>query len=160
MLKTYGMVVAAFSVVDQANRVRFFKETFLVANVSLEVVFGMFFFILSSADIHFLSRELRWRTYTTDEAFLTTRCIKLVRKKEFVAASLDLEHGTFVIYVASFSSTPHNARLQISSLITKKISTKIPTKYSDFIDIFSLYLASELVEHTRISKHTIKLVNG
>ena len=31
---THGIVVAAFSVVDKANRVRFSEETFLVANVS------------------------------------------------------------------------------------------------------------------------------
>ena len=62
-----GMVVAAFSVVDKANRVKFFEETFLVANVSPEVVFGMPFFTLSGADVDFSGRELRWRTYTTQE---------------------------------------------------------------------------------------------
>ena len=41
MLYIYGMVIAAFSMTDKANRVRFFEEIFLVANVSLEVVFGM-----------------------------------------------------------------------------------------------------------------------
>ena len=53
------MVVAAFLVVDKANRVRFFEETFLVANVSPEVVFEMPFLTLSSADIDFLGWELR-----------------------------------------------------------------------------------------------------
>ena len=38
-LDTHGMVVAAFSVEDKANRVKFFEETFLLANVSPEVVF-------------------------------------------------------------------------------------------------------------------------
>ena len=38
MLETYEMVVAAFLVENKANRVRFFEETFLVANVSPEVV--------------------------------------------------------------------------------------------------------------------------
>ena len=42
MLDTHGMVVAAFLVVDKANRVRFFEETFLVANVSPEVVLRTF----------------------------------------------------------------------------------------------------------------------
>ena len=57
-LEIYGMVVAIFSVTDQANRVRFFKETFLVANVSPDVVFGMLFLILSGADVNFPKREL------------------------------------------------------------------------------------------------------
>ena len=59
MLETHGIVVTAFAMVDKANRVRFFEETFLVANVSLEVVLGMLFLTLSSADIDFSGRELR-----------------------------------------------------------------------------------------------------
>ena len=45
------MMIAAFSVTNKANRVRFFEKIFLVANVSLEVVFGMFFLTLSGADV-------------------------------------------------------------------------------------------------------------
>ena len=67
MLDTYGMVIEAFSVEDKANRVRFFEETFLVANVSPEVVLGMPFLTLSGADVDFSGRELRWRTYTNKE---------------------------------------------------------------------------------------------
>ena len=58
-LDTHGMVVAAFSMVDKANRIRFFEETFLVANVNREVVLGMLFFTLSGADIDFSGWELR-----------------------------------------------------------------------------------------------------
>ena len=54
MLYVYGMVVTNFSVTDKVNRVRFFEETFLVANVSPEIVFGMPFLTLSDADIDFL----------------------------------------------------------------------------------------------------------
>ena len=56
--ETYEMVVAAFSMTDQANRVRFFEETFLIANVSLDVVLEMPFLILSNADVDFPKREL------------------------------------------------------------------------------------------------------
>ena len=59
MLDTFGMVVIAFSVTDKANQVRFFEETFLVANVSPEVVFGISFLTLNSANVDFLGRE-RW----------------------------------------------------------------------------------------------------
>ena len=103
-LDTYGMVVAAFSVKDKANRVRFFKETFLVANISPEVVFGMFFFTLSGADVNFLRRELWWRTYTTKEAFLTSRRVELVGKKVFAAAALDLGYETYIVHVGSINS--------------------------------------------------------
>ena len=58
ILNTFEMVVTAFSVADKANRVRFFEETFLVANISLEVVFGIPFLTLNGANVDFLGREL------------------------------------------------------------------------------------------------------
>ena len=170
MLDTRKMVVAAFSVVDKANRVRFFEETFLVANVSPEVVLGMPFLTLSGADVDFSGRELRWRTYTTEEVLPTTRRVELVGKKEFAAAALDPESETFVVYVASLSSdaSPSSSPLdvypsrlpQISGLIAKKAPTKVPAEYSDFADVFSPDLVSKLPEHIGINDHTIELVEG
>ena len=58
MLDTYGIVVTAFLVVDKANWVRLFEKTFLVVNVSLEIVLGMFFLIFSNANIQLLEKEL------------------------------------------------------------------------------------------------------
>ena len=98
------MVVAAVLVEDKADRVRFFEETFLVANVSPEVVFGMFFRTLSGIDVDFLERELWWRTYSTEKALPTTRRVELVGKKEFVAVALDLKHETYVVHVGSVRS--------------------------------------------------------
>ena len=164
-LDTHGMVVIAFSVEDRANRVRFFEETFLVANVSLEVVLEMPFLTLSGADVDFSGRELRWRTYTTEEVLPTTRRVELVGKKEFAAAALDPEHETYVVHVASLSSTPsfdvHPSRkAQISGLIAEEAPTKVPVEYSDFADVFSLDLASKLSEHIRINHHAIELLDG
>ena len=166
-LDTHGMVVASFSVVDKANRVRFFEETFLVANVSPEVVLGMPFLILSGADVNFSGRELWWRTYTTKEAFPTTRRVELVGKKEFAAAALDPEYKTYVVHVASLSSTPlpsrnvhPSRRPQISGLIAEEAPTKVPAEYLDFADVFSSDLASELPEHTGINDYAIELVKG
>ena len=51
------MVVAAFLRIDQANKVRFFEKTFLVVNISSDVVLGMPFFTLNGADVDFLKRE-------------------------------------------------------------------------------------------------------
>ena len=51
ILDTQRVVVAAFLVTNKTNQVRFFEKTFLVANVSPKVVLGMFFLILSNADI-------------------------------------------------------------------------------------------------------------
>ena len=59
MLNTYKIVVILFSMTDQANQIKFFETTFLVANVSSETVFEMFFLILSNVDVNFLGRKLR-----------------------------------------------------------------------------------------------------
>lgn len=58
-LDTSGMIVSAFPLIDKANWVRLFEETFLMANISLEVVFKMLFPTLSGIDIDFSGRELR-----------------------------------------------------------------------------------------------------
>ena len=91
-------------------------------------------------------------------------------KKEFAAAVLDSEHETYVVHVGSVSSDalPSSSPLdvypsrrpQISNLIAKKASTKIPAKYSDFADVFSPDLASKLPEHTGINNYAIELVEG
>ena len=57
-LKTYRIVVAAFSVTDQPNRIRFFEQTFLIANVSPDVVHGMPFLTLSGTDVDFPKKKL------------------------------------------------------------------------------------------------------
>ena len=56
--ETFKIVVTAFLVTDQANRIGFFEEIFFVINISLDVVLGMLFFTLSNANIDFLKREL------------------------------------------------------------------------------------------------------
>ena len=149
---------------NKGNRVRFFEETFLVANISLEVIFGMSFLTLSSTDIHFLDQELRGRIYTIEEALSSTGCIKLVGMKEFAIATLNPKYEIFVVHVASYSSTPLNVypsrKSQISGLIAKKTSTRIPNKYVDFTNVFSLDLAFELFEQIGINDHAIELVDS
>ena len=100
------------------------------------------------------------------------RRIKLLDMKEFADTTLDPEHETYIVHIASLSSTPvmslrstpldlHPFRKpQISSLIAEEASTKVPAKYSNFADVFSPDLAFELPKHTGINNHIIELVNG
>lgn len=87
-------------------------------------------------------------------------------KKEFAVIVLDSEHETFIVHVASFSFISFDAgvylsrRFQIASLIAKKTLTKVPIKYADFANVFSLDLIFKLPKHTMINNHAIKLVNG
>ncbi len=57
-LETYGMVVSTFSVSDKDGRKRFFEESFLLADISPDVVLEMPFLIMSNADVDFQARDL------------------------------------------------------------------------------------------------------
>ena len=50
-LQTFGMVLANFQVEDKLRKTRLFQETFLLADISMEVVLGMPFLTLSNANV-------------------------------------------------------------------------------------------------------------
>ncbi len=50
-------------------------------------------------------------------------------------------------------------RAQIAYLKADEASSKVFSKYADFVDIFSLKLAVELPKHTRINNYAIELVD-
>ena len=158
------MVVAVITVVNKANQLRFFGETFLVANISPEIVLGMLFLILSNGDVDFLGQKLWWRMYTTEKALPTTKHVKLVGKEEFVAAVLKPEYKTYIVHVLFFTSTLldiyYSQISQISSSIAKNAFMKVLDKYTNFADVFSPNLVSKLPKHTGINDYAIKLVNG
>ena len=56
------MVIATFQFVDKLACSRFFKETFLPVDISIEVVLGMPFLTFSNADVQFTEKEFTWRT--------------------------------------------------------------------------------------------------
>ena len=56
-LNIYGMVIAIFHVVNKLGCFHFFQETFLLANISMEVVLGMPFLILTNANIQLAEKE-------------------------------------------------------------------------------------------------------
>ena len=87
--------------------------------------------------------------------------------KEFAAAVLDPEYATYLVHVGSVnfvvlrSSSPLNdhpsCRPQEAGLIAKETPTKVPHKYANFADVFSLDLASKFPKHTKINDHVINL---
>ena len=101
---TFGMVIASFQIEDKLGRARFFQESFLLANTSIEVVLGMLFLTFSNADIKFAEKKLIWRTYTTVKALPTTKRVESINKKEFAKAVLDEESETFVIHIAALEA--------------------------------------------------------
>ena len=161
ILQTFGMVLASFQVEDKLGRVRFFQETILLADISVELVLGMPFLTPKNADVQFVKKKLTWRSYTNAKALPTTKRIELINKKEFTKTALDGKSETFVVHVTSFNVTlgiHWDKAAQIALLLTKKV--KIPDKYSDFVDVFSEERALVLPERTKFNEHTIDLEDG
>ena len=160
-LQTFGMVLANFRMEDKLGRTRFFQETFLLADISAEVVLGMPFLTLSNADVQFVKKELTWRSYTTAKALQTTKRVELINKKEFAKAALDEKSETFVVHVTALNLTPRihlDRATQIASLLVKEV--RIPDKYSDFADVFSEEKALMLPERIELNEHVIDLEDG
>lgn len=58
IFETFEMVLASFQVKDKLKRVWFFQKSFLLADISVEVILGIFFLIFSNIDIQFVEKEL------------------------------------------------------------------------------------------------------
>ena len=99
-LETFGMMIADFQVEDKSRRPRFFQETFLVADTKFEMILRMPFLKISNTDVAFGEGTPTWKSYTTSEALLTTKQVRLVYPKEFVIAALDADSKTFIVHVA------------------------------------------------------------
>ena len=104
-LETYGMVIAGFQVQDKFGKARFFQETFLVADTSVEVVLGMPFLALSKVEVDFAESELTWKAYTIAEALSTTKRVQIIGLKEIAKVALDPDQKAFVVHVATLSSS-------------------------------------------------------
>ena len=171
-VETFGMVIADFQIEDKGGRPRFFQETFLVTNTKFEVVLEMFFLKISNADIVFDKKTLTWKSYTTNKALPTTKRVQIVNPKEFVIAALDADSETFIVHVAirereeMVVDSSRKAQIkaqsgaQVEALLFDKAPPKVPTKYSNYSNVFSAENAAELPENTGINKHAIKLEKG
>lgn len=60
-LKTYEMIIAEFSIYDKLGRTRFFKEIFLLADTSMEMVLKISFLFFNNANLQFGAKKFIWR---------------------------------------------------------------------------------------------------
>ena len=93
------------------------------------------------------------------KALPTTRKVEIIREKKFAATALDANNKTFVINIGDLAELMimliySFCKAQVALLT----STKIPTTYSNFSNIFSSDSAMELPEYTRINNHLINLL--
>lgn len=104
-MKTYKKVIFTFFILNKDNKIRFFKESFLSANIRLNIVFEIFFLITKLViEILFLKTLC-----------LTSKKVKLIEIKEFVAIILNSDYETLVIYIAAFNIS-YNLIVKIFSL--------------------------------------------
>ena len=163
-LKIYGKIIAEFWIQDEFGKIRFFQETFLLSDTSIDVVLGMSFLSLSNTDIQFDTWNLTWRIYSTIEALPTTRQVELIDKHEFARAALNENFEIFVVHGAAQEALElaiHPSRAPLLAVLQKnKALTKIPLEYVDYVDVFFLDLVMELSKNTGINEYTIKLIEG
>ena len=110
------------------------------------------FFTLSNVNIQFAKKKITWRSYTVAKALPTTKRVEIINKKKFAKAALNKHVEVFVMYMTFLSMMAiHLAReTQIVLQVTEEV--KIPTKYSDFSDIFLEEKASILLEATDLNQ--------
>lgn len=94
-------------------------------------------------------------------ALPTTRQVKIINKKKFAKTILDKNIKVFVVYVAlpiSKILIYPTWEAQIALLVIKEVA--IPTKYSNYADIFLKKLAVEFPEYFDINEYLINLELG
>ena len=99
-LKTYDMTIVGFQIQDGFGQIRFFDETFLPADTSMNVVLEMPLLSLSNADVLFDTGNLTWRIYSIARALPIARRVQLIDKNEFARAALVKNSETFVEHIA------------------------------------------------------------
>ena len=148
---------------NKKGRSWFFKETFLLTNISINIALGMSFLILSNVEIEFVDCHINWKTYTVVEILLMIRWLELIQKKEFVARTFDPKHKGFIVDIASMSQDMHIHpfwRTQIALLKADKTVISILPKYAEFLNIFSKDLVAKLPKYIKINNYTIYLIKG
>ena len=89
----------------------------------------------------------------------TIKQLEIIRKKEFVIAALNTDNKISIVYIAALVKLIIILNYSFcKASVTLLISTKILTKYSDFLDIFSSDSTVKLLENIRINNYSINLL--
>lgn len=137
-----------------------------MADTSIDITFRISFITLSNVKVNFTNQKLNWRLYIIVKTFPIMRQVELVKKKEFVITTLDLNNETFVVYIAFLISFNLGLEIylfqkaQIAFLKFDEAFTSGFFKYTDFMDIFFKDLAAKLLKYNRYINYTIGLVEG
>lgn len=76
-----------------------------MADITIDILFRIAFLTLSNIKVNFINQKLKWRLYTITKTLITTKQVKLIEKKEFIATASDLDDETFIMYVTFLISS-------------------------------------------------------
>lgn len=101
------MVIGVISVIDKFRKIRVFKETFLLADISMEVVLKIPFLSFNYMNIDFkvIIGKLTWMTYIAIETISIAKKVELIDKYKFVKAALNRNFETFMVYIVALETT-------------------------------------------------------
>lgn len=83
------------------GKIRFFKETLLLADISIDVVLGMSFLAFNNADVKLDTKSFIWKTYSVAKTLSIARRIKLINKHKFSKADLYKNSKLFIMHFAA-----------------------------------------------------------
>lgn len=159
----FEMIITLFLIDNKDEKSCFSKKMFLLTNISMDIAFEIVFFIISNNRINYNNKDFRWWSYTITKAFFTIKEVPLIGKKEFAVVIIVSNDKIFVVYIISLISLYldiySSYRVKIVYLKADKISIIVVFEYIDFVDVFSLDLVVELLEHIKINNDAIELIN-
>lgn len=119
----------------------------------MEVILKILFLIFSNANLQFVDKELKWKSYRTTKALPTTKRVEFINKKKFPIVVLDENVKIFVVLITTLSTTLtlvlqvyFFCQAQVGLLLANKTLIKVLSKYLDYINIFSFNLVIELTK--------------
>lgn len=72
-LDIFSRILASFIIEDKKKRSDFFEKTFLLADIGMDIILEISFFISSNVEIDLAGCHMYWKIYTIAEILLTTR---------------------------------------------------------------------------------------
>lgn len=103
-IKTYETILAGFWTKDKVGKIRFFDETFLITNTSMEIVIEIDLLAGNYLDISFSDENISERSYCITKILPTAQRIEQINKHEFHDAVLDKNSEILIILLADSRS--------------------------------------------------------
>lgn len=89
---------------DVYGRDRFFKKSFLLMNIKIEIILSISIFLISNINTWFTKKELKFKNNIIINVLLSKTKIELIDWKKVIIAALSLEKRIFILYIIVIKS--------------------------------------------------------